>query len=209
MFSGKTRCRRMSLGIAENRWMRETLMQRRFALGAGRVAASLAFLTLLALAGCATATSATSHIPVPTPTSTPVITGPLASVVGPVVGGQAHRISADYDASARQATITLTIGAAPDVAAAQARVMELCYRVQKAVWTSNPSLREVKVIVLGPIHDDYADIIEDAYGVADVLAPTATKLSWDALSPEAAWSRYDNTWMRASYLPNWLYGHGN
>ena len=87
--------------------------------------------------------------------------------------------------------------------------MTLCYEVQKALWRSDSSLREVKVIVLGPLRDDYADIIEDAYGVADVLAPTGTKLSWGNLSPQSAWSRYDSTWLRPSYLPNWLYGHGN
>lgn len=176
-----------------------------------RNAASLilgvACLALLALTGCASATSATSHGPTPTPT--PVLTGPLASVVGPVVAGRAQRIATSYDASSTQATITLTIAAAPNVNTAQERVMTLCYDVQKALWTSNPSLREVKVIVLGPIRNDYAEIIEDAYGVADVLAPTGTKLSWNSLSPQAAWSHYDNTWMRASYLPNWLYGHGN
>ena len=180
---------------------------------AGRRAASLitgvVCAALLALAGCASATPPTSHVPAPTPTATPVLTGPLASIVGPLVSGRAQRIATTYDASARQATITLTIAAAPDVNAAQERVMTVCYDVQKALWTSNPSLSEVKVIVLGPLRDDYADIIEDAYGVADVLAPTAAKLSWNTLSPQSAWSHYDNTWMRASYLPNWLYGHGN
>lgn len=180
---------------------------------ARRVIASLipgvACVALLALAGCAGGALATTQTPSPTPTSTPIVTGSLASVVGPVVGGRAQRIVTSYDASTQQATITLTIAAAPTVNAAQERVMTLCYEVQKALWTSDSSLREVKVIVLGPLRDDYADIIEDAYGVADVLAPTGTKLSWGNLSPQSAWSRYDNTWLRASYLPNWLYGHGN
>lgn len=188
-------------------------MRRRLMFSTRRVIASLLFgvacVALLSLAGCAGAPSATSHTPAPSPTSAPILTGPLASVVGPVVGGRARRITTSYDASAKQATITLTIAAAPNVNAAQERVIALCYAVQKALWTSDPSLREVKVIVLGPLRDDYADIIEDAYGVADVLAPTGTKLSWNTLSPQAAWDHYDNTWLRASYLPNWLYGHGN
>lgn len=188
-------------------------MQRHRTISACRAIASLllsvACLALLALAGCAGGASATSHRPSPTPTVTPVATGPLAGVVGSVVGGRAQRITTSYDASAKQATITLTIAAAPNVNAAQERVMSLCYDVQKALWTGDPSLREVKVIVLGPLRDDYADIIEDAYGVADVLAPTGTKLSWGGFTPQSAWSRYDNTWLRPSYLPNWLYGHGN
>jgi hypothetical protein len=169
--------------------------------------ASLLLGALFTFAGCASAPQSRGSAPTAAPTL--VIEGPLGSVVGPVAGSLAQRISTSYDASAQQAKITLTIGAAPDVATAQARVMTLCFQVQKAVWASNPSLREVKVIVLGPIRDDYANIIEDAYGVSDMMAPTAAKLQWSALTPESAWSRYDNTWMRPTYSPNWLYGKNN
>lgn len=162
---------------------------------------------LLALAACSTSTAAKNSVPAVTPTA--VVSGPLASVVTPAVGSLAQRIVTEYDTSAQQAKVTLTIGAAPDVATAQMRVMTLSFQVQKAVWASNPALHEVKVIVLGPIRDDYANIIDDAYGVSDVLAPTASKLSWSALTPESAWSRYDSTWLRPSYSPNWLYGKNN
>ena len=188
-------------------------MQRHPMFAAQRIVAHLLLgsvcVALLALAGCATASPATRNAPAPSPTAAPTFSGPLASVIAPILDGRAQRGATTYDASARQATITLTIAAAPDVATAQARVMTLCFEVQKALWASNQSLGGVKVIILGPIHDDYADIIEDAYGVAEVWAPTAAKLSWNSLSPEAAWGHYDNTWLRASYLPNWLYGHGN
>ena len=169
-----------------------------------RAASLLLCATLLAIAGCASSTPPRVSAP-----PTPVVDGPLASVVRPVVGTQPQRISTSYDASTQQAKITLTIGAAPTVQAAQAIVMMLCFQVQKALWASNPSLREVKVIVLGPIRDDYANIIDDAYGVSDMLAPTAAKLQWSAISPDAAWSRYDNTWLRPTYSPNWLYGKNN
>jgi hypothetical protein len=162
---------------------------------------------LLALAGCATSTAAKTGAPAATPTA--VASGPLAGVVAPAARPLAQRIVTEYDTEARQAKITLTIGAAPDVAAAQMRVMTLSFQVQKAVWASNPALREVKVIVLGPIRDDYSNIIDDAYGVSDVFAPTAAKLSWSALTPESAWTRYDSTWLRPSYKPNWLYGKNN
>ena len=162
---------------------------------------------LLALAGCSTSTAAKTSAPVATPTA--VASGPLASVVVPATRPLAQRIVTEYNTSAQQAKITLTVGAAPDVATAQAWVMALSFHVQKAVWASNPALHEVKVIVLGPIRDDYANIIDDAYGVSDVFAPTATKLSWSALTPESAWNRYDSTWLRSSYKPNWLYGKNN
>lgn len=164
---------------------------------------------LLVLAGCATSTQTQTRGNTPAATPTPVVSGPLGSVVASAVGTLAQRITADYDTSAQQAKVTLTVGAAPDVATAQSRVMTLCFQAQKAVWASHPSLREVKVIVLGPIRDDYANIIDDAYGVSDVLAPTAAKLQWSALTPESAWSRYDNTWLRPNYSPNWLYGKNN
>lgn len=167
--------------------------------------AGLMLCLAVVVAGCATSPQTKASAPPPTP----IVDGPLASIVAPAVGTQPQRISSRYDASAKQATITLTIGAAPNVHAAQSQVMTLCFQVQKALWASDPSLREVKVIVLGPIRDDYADIIEDAYGVADVLAPTAAKLQWSALSPASAWNHYDNTWLRPSYSPNWLYGKNN
>jgi hypothetical protein len=180
------------------------------ALGASvrlRFACLLIGALVLAMAGCTTSSLTKGNAPARTPT--PVVSGPLASVVGPVAGSLAQRIATEYNTSTQQAKITLTIGAAPDVATAQARVMALSFKAQQAVWASNPSLHEVKVIVLGPIRDDYANIIEDAYGVSDVFAPTAAQLEWSALTPESAWSRYDSTWLRPSYSPNWLYGKNN
>ncbi len=162
---------------------------------------------LLALAACSTSAATKTSAPAATPTA--VVSGPLAGVVAPAARPLAQRIVTEYDTSAQQAKITLTVGAAPNVATAQARVMSLSFQVQKAVWASNLALREVKVIVLGPIRDDYANIVDDAYGVSDVFSATAAKLSWSALTPESAWNRYDSTWLRPSYSPNWLYGKNN
>lgn len=172
------------------------------------IAASLILgATLLAIVGCAS--SSRANTPAATVAPTAIIEGPLASVVAPAAAPLARRITTSYDTSTQQANITVTIAAAPDVAAGQARVMTLCFAVQKAVWASNPSLREVKVIVIGPIHDDYGDIIDAPYGTSDVFAPTAAKLQWNALTPESAWSRYDNTWIRVAYKSNWIYGKNN
>jgi hypothetical protein len=162
---------------------------------------------LLALAACSTSPTVKNRAPAATPTA--VVSGPLASVVAPAAGPLAQRIVTEYDTGAQQAKITLTVGAARNVAEAQANVKALSFQVQRVVWGSNPALHEVKVIVLGPIRDDYANIIDDAYGVSDVFAPTAATLSWSALTPESAWSRYDSTWLRPSYSPNWLYGKNN
>jgi hypothetical protein len=196
---------------SRERW--EALMRHRYSVAEPWTVAHLHAVSLLlgaillALVGCATSTAVKTSAPSATPTA--VVSGPLASVVAPAAGPLAQRVVTEYDTGAQQAKITLTVGAAPDVATAQARVMMLSFQVQRAVWANNPALHEVKVIVLGPIRDDYANIIDDAYGVSDVFAPTAATLSWSALTPESAWSRYDSTWLRASYKPNWLYGKGN
>lgn len=171
------------------------------------IVAAVLLCASFAVTGCATSAQTKGSAAAATPTA--AIDGPLASVVSPVASGLARRISTSVDSGARLAKITLTVGAAPDVATAQAWVMSLCFHVQQAVWASDPSLREVKVIVLGPIRDDYANIIDDAYGVSDVLATTAASLQWSTLNPASAWSRYDNTWLRPSYSPNWLYGKNN
>lgn len=186
---------------------RKTRLPRPFPAGLLCCAALLVPLTLSALAGCAGSAQPTGNAPLPTPTV--AVEGPLASVVGPAAAPLAQRIITVYDGGARLAKVTITIGAAPDVTAAQSRVMALCFQVEQALWASDPSLREVKVIVLGPIRDDYANIIDDAYGVSDVFAPTAARLSWSELTPESAWSRYDSTWLRPTYSPNWLYGKNN
>lgn len=188
-------------------------MRHRYSVAVPRAGARLCAISLLfgslllALAACSTSTAAKTSVPAATPTA--VVSGPLAGVVAPAASPLAQRIATEYDTSAQQAKITLTIGAAPNLATAQARVMSLSFQVQKAVWASNPALREVKVIVLGPIRDDYANIIDDAYGVSDLFAPTAATLSWSVLTPESAWGHYDSTWLRPSYSPNWLYGKNN
>src|SRR5512146_1507315 len=83
------------------------------------IAARLLFCTtLLALVGCAAALPASGDAPAATPT--PVIEGPLASVVGPAAKPLAHRVSTSYDTGTQLAKITITIGAAPDVRTAQA-----------------------------------------------------------------------------------------
>jgi hypothetical protein len=197
--------------MTRERW--EAPMRHRYAVAVPWVGLRLRAVSLLlgalllVLAACSTSTATKNNVPAATPTAT--ASGPLAGVVAPVARPLAQRIVTEYDTSAQQAKITLTVGAAPDVATAQVRVKTLSFQVQKAVWASRPALHEVKVIVLGPIRDDYANIIDDAYGVSDVLAPTAAKLSWSALTPESAWSRYDSTWLRPSYSPNWLYGKNN
>ncbi len=116
------------------REMLEESMRFIYPLGASarlrsRAVSLLLGVLLLALAACSTSTATKSGAPAATPTA--VVSGPLASVVGPAARPLAQRIVTEYDASAQQAKITLTVGAAPDVATAQARVMTLSFQVQR------------------------------------------------------------------------------
>jgi hypothetical protein len=107
----------------------------------------------------------------------------------------------------RTVTITATVGwtaqiSIGDVVQEQERVKDLCFREQMALWTSGVHLQRVNVIVLGPVQDDYADMILDAHARADLTAPTAATLHWAALDPDTGWTRYDAVWLRATYQPH-------
>jgi hypothetical protein len=107
----------------------------------------------------------------------------------------------------RTVTVTATVGwtaeiSIGDVAQEQERVKTICFEEQRALWTSGIQLQRVNVIVLGPVQDDYADMILDAHARADLTAPTAAALHWAALDPDTGWERYDSVWLRATYQPH-------
>ncbi|HEX8033502.1 MAG TPA: hypothetical protein VF510_06625, partial [Ktedonobacterales bacterium] len=95
---------------------------------------------------------------------------------------------------------------ASEIAAAQERTKALCFQVQRAVWTSGITLREVTVLVRGPTFGDYGDQYVDGYGTAVLEEATAKTLAWATLNADGAWERYDRVWLRPNYKPNWHYG---
>jgi hypothetical protein len=113
-------------------------------------------------------------------------------------------VDVKYDAQKQTATATIIVtGDLPNtnarMAAAYALVKRITYQVMPALWSSGVALREVTVIVLGPIQDEYADIINDWYGVAVVEATTAQRIQWASVSPDAAWAMYDQHNLRISF----------
>ncbi len=54
-------------------------------------------------------------------------------------------------------------------------------------------------MVQGPLQDEYADTIVDAYGIAVVEAHTAQRISWAAVSADSAWQDYDRAFLRESF----------
>ncbi len=54
-------------------------------------------------------------------------------------------------------------------------------------------------MVQGPLQDEYADTIVDAYGIAVVEARTAQRITWAAVSADSAWQDYDRVFLRESF----------
>lgn len=184
-----------------------------------RRAFALALVVGLLLSGCASLTSATtrtsaatatpSSTPSPTPTAAQAIAGRLAARAQQAIGSASGRVTATYDTQQAKATLTITItGGVPNtgakVATAYARVKRLCYWALAAVWSGSGAatapLREVTALVIGPMQDEFAVIINDWYGFAVVEANTAQRIHWATTSPDAAWPMYDQTMLRVSFV---------
>ncbi len=172
----------------------------------------------LALAGCAstTANSGASNA-APSATATTATTAPSATFTTPTtsellsanargaVGAAATSVAVAYDTSAEKATVTITIaGDVPDtdakIAVAYARVKTLCFQEENALWTSGQPLRQVTVVILGPTQDEYDNTVNQWYGIAVVGGETAHRFSWANVTPESAWSAYDQTFLRSSFV---------
>jgi hypothetical protein len=128
----------------------------------------------------------------------------LAAQVRQAIGSLGTSVEATYDATKATATITVTVsGNVPmtdaNIAAAHNLVELICYWALPAVWSSGAPLHEVTAIVVGPIQNEYADIITDWYGVAVVKADTAQHIHWPSLSPYSAWNLYDQHILRSSF----------
>jgi len=182
----------------------------------------LAVLTVLLLGGCAPGVSgAAPHATVP---AVIVATTPMASPTATTIptptdarlatrarqaltnlGAQVSQVTASYDTSKAAAIITITVsGSLPNtdakVAAAYALVRRIAYQTLLAAWASGVPLRETTALILGPIQDEYANIITDWYGVAVVEAATVQRTRWASLSPDAAWNLYDQHMLRVSFV---------
>lgn len=175
-----------------------------------RVLLALALMTVAILAGCAAPSHAASQSPTATPTATPTAEQRIAALAQRAAGLPNKSVTATFDGAAG-GTLTLiaTIGGPvpgtkAEIAAAQERVKAICFLMERAAWTGSMPmppgvlLSDVKVVVVGPIYDDYADLTTGPYGAADLKAVTAHQLDWTHLTPDAAWEVYA-TWLRPAY----------
>jgi hypothetical protein len=168
----------------------------------GSVLAATLIAVLVIVAGCASSSATAASGP---PTPTPTTQQRLAALARhAATGPNVQRVDTTYSAQDGTITVTVTLGgsvpvADADVTAMQQRVMSMCFQTQKALWTSGIPLRGVTVTIAGPIMDQYAEREIQAYGAAVLAEATAAKLNWGALSPDTAWTQYDNVYLRPGY----------
>lgn len=172
----------------------------------------LLLLTLsLSIVGCGSTTTVKQSGAQPTATSslpTPTLTTEqrFAMIARQALGSAVVSSEVTYDANAQKLEVTGTLnGDVPlttaQVDAAYAVVKTLSFQAQRAVWTSGIPLKDVVVIIQGPAFDDYADLYTTWYGVADLKADKAARLSWTSLTPETAWNAYDTVVLRLRFQP--------
>lgn len=171
------------------------------------VVALAAVVAVGALAGCASATAQRGAASAPTAPAT--IQGRLTLRVRQAVGPAASAVDVTYqeDSDAVVALVTLRWKPAwkTDFPSAQSLAKTVCYQTQAALWTSSVPLSKVAVTVLGQALDDYGDIITAAYAVATLTSAHASAIHWSATTADAAWTRYDEVFLRPLYGSDWMY----
>ena len=176
---------------------------------AALVLAALTLVALLsALAGCAGAgkDAAGQHVASAPPTTTQ---GKLALRVRQAVGSAAKSVDLTYDQAKATANVTLTLVWSPawkvHFSQGQAAAKAGCFKTEAALWTSGVSLSAVTVTVLGQALDDYGDIITSAYAAVTLTSAHASAVRWATSTPDAAWARYNESFLRPLYGSDWMY----
>lgn len=171
------------------------------------VVALVAVVALGALAGCASSTA--QQRAVSTPTVPATTQGRLTLRVRQAVGPAASAVDVTYQEASGAAVVLVTLNWKPawktDFPSAQSLAKTVCYQTQAALWTSGVPLSKVAVTVLGQALDDYGSIITSAYAAATLTSAHASAIHWSATTADAAWSRYDEVFLRPLYGSDWMY----
>lgn len=163
----------------------------------------LAAVTLLA--GCASASVARVNTAA-TATANTVTARQLDALARQAAADYSQQVQTAFDAGQDTATAQVTVGwtndiQISDVAKEQERVKSICFAIQQALWTNGLALRQVTVTVLGPVVTGYTEDDLDAHGAARLTAKTAAGFPWASLTPDTAWDRYDEVYLRSDYIP--------
>jgi hypothetical protein len=160
----------------------------------------LAFLgpvvSLMLLVGCASSPSI----------NTAQVTQQIDTTTRQAAASYSQQVATTYDAGTRDATAEVTVGWTDDIhpayiAKEQERVKAICFAVQQALWAKALPLHQVTVTVMGPVTTSYTEQVIDAHGAARLTSATAAKLNWASLTPDTAWSQYDEVYLRSDYYP--------
>jgi hypothetical protein len=179
-------------------------------------ATTLALLACISLCGCAASSAPSSSSRQGASQATTATSGLSPQAELTILAEQASghllgNIQAVYQQPAEKALITGTVSNAvprtpTEINAAQEKVKTLCFQIQRALWKSAISLKEVTVTILGPVFDDYFDQIISWYGTASLEAGAAAEVDWRNLSVDAAWNRFQRTQLRVDFGSFQLYG---
>ena len=174
-----------------------------------RIFSKVLMLTLFALALCGCSSYSSSQKTArpsvtagpPTVSGTPTTGQQLTALVQQAIAKDANLTSMTYDARSQAVNVLATIAMQqlPAVSVGQEKVKTLCFRIQKALWLSGISLKQVSVTIDGPTYGVYGDLTSGGYGGVLLRQPTATRLDWSALSPDSAWLDYNFMWLTYDY----------
>lgn len=184
----------------------------------GRVGWPLAAVALLTLpgvlGGCGAAIGSTAlRSPSPSataaPTYPPTTEGRLTQRVALALGRAAKDVNVTYQPGDGTVVALVTLVWTPrwtmDWMAAQSAAKSACFQSQAVLWTSGVPLTKVTVTVLGQALDDYSSVITSAYAAAVLTATNARAIQWSTTNANEAWTRYDYTFLRPTYHPDWIY----
>ena len=143
-------------------------------------------------------------------TSTLSVTDRISGLVEQTTCNQLHDLKATYQQTGEVTHIVGTVSetvprTSGQVGAVQENVKALCFKIQRALWTSDIPVQDVTVTILGPMFDDYYDRIISWYGTAHLGAETASRFDWAGVSVDEAWMMFDRTLLQTEYAPSQLY----
>jgi hypothetical protein len=166
---------------------------------------------LLTIGGCALSSGngsskSTETQVVPTSSATPTIPDQLTSLAEQASGHVLRDVQIKYQQPQENILVTGTVsGSIPrtptQVGSSQENVKALCFRIERALWTSNFPVQSVTVTILGPVFDDYDDQITSWYGTAQLGTKAASRFDWTRMSADEAWTMFANTSLRENYGP--------
>jgi hypothetical protein len=116
-----------------------------------------------------------------------------------------RKLATTYDPQQASAIVTITLsGGVPNtdaqVSAAQELTKSFCLMALQGLWTSGVPLNQAMVVVEGPTQDEYADLVNQPYGVVKIGASAAQHINWAEVTEDNAWSQYADEFLRVSFV---------